>query len=100
MTSVPVFERIIFDRKEKQVHGFTFQSYSHSAYTEHFVYREDANLDNLESKNDGEGKGFKAIGAGVVYEMFLYKNPGLQKILRFKCHNWGVQTMTSIIKKD
>ena len=32
--------------------------------------------------------------------MFLYKNPGLKKIIRFKCHNWGVQTLESIIKKE
>lgn len=32
--------------------------------------------------------------------MFLYKNPGLKKMLRFKLHNWGVQTLEGIIKKE
>ena len=32
--------------------------------------------------------------------MFLYKNPGLKKMLRFKLHTWGVQTLETIIKKD
>lgn len=52
-------------------------------YTEHYVYKED----------DREaGK--------TVYNMFLYKNPGLKKMLRFKLHSWGVQTLENIIKKD
>lgn len=32
--------------------------------------------------------------------MFLYKNPGLKKMLRFKLHGWGVQTLEGIIKKE
>jgi hypothetical protein len=32
--------------------------------------------------------------------MFLYKNPGLKKMLRFKLHSWGVQTLEGIIKKE
>lgn len=32
--------------------------------------------------------------------MLLYKNPGLKKMLRFKLHNWGVQTLEGIIKKE
>lgn len=32
--------------------------------------------------------------------MFLYKNPGLKKMLRFKLHAWGVQTLENIIKKE
>ena len=32
--------------------------------------------------------------------MFLYKNPGIKKMLRFKLHSWGVQTMEGIIKKE
>jgi predicted nuclease with TOPRIM domain len=32
--------------------------------------------------------------------MFLYKNPGLKKFLRYKCHSWGVQTLEEIIKKE
>ena len=32
--------------------------------------------------------------------MFLYKNPGFKKMIRYKCHAWGVQTLESIIKKE
>ena len=32
--------------------------------------------------------------------MFLYKNPGIKKLLRFKLHSWGVQTLEGIIKKE
>ena len=32
--------------------------------------------------------------------MFLYKNPGIKKYLRYKLHCWGVQTLEQIIKKD
>lgn len=32
--------------------------------------------------------------------MFLYKNPGIKKYLRYKLHGWGVQTLEQIIKKD
>lgn len=41
MSNKPVYERIIFDRKTKAVHGFTFASHEDNAYTEHYVYRED-----------------------------------------------------------
>ena len=36
----------------------------------------------------------------TLYDMFLYKNPGLKKMLRFKLHSWGVQTLEGIIKKE
>jgi hypothetical protein len=32
--------------------------------------------------------------------MYLYKNPGLKKFLRFKLHSWGVQTLEQIVKKE
>ena len=83
MSSKPIYERIIFNRAAKQVQGFTFEKESDNVYVEHYVYKEDTK----DSSN-------------TVYDMFLYKNPGFQKFLRFKLHNWGVQTMTNIIKKD
>lgn len=36
----------------------------------------------------------------TIYSMFLYKNPGLKKYLRFKLHSWGVQTLEQIVKKE
>ena len=83
MSSKPLYERIIFNRSSKQVQGFTFEKECDNVYVEHYVYREDTKDSN-----------------NTVYDMFLYKNPGLQKFLRFKLHNWGVQTMTNMIKKD
>ena len=36
----------------------------------------------------------------TFYDMFLYKNPGFQKVLRFKLHSWGVQTMTKLAEHE
>ncbi len=83
MSSRPVYERIIFNRADSTVRGYTFETEKDNAYVEHYVY-----------KQDGEDTG------KTLYDMFLYKNPGLKKILRFKLHNWGVQTMEGIIKKE
>lgn len=83
MSSKPIYERIIFNRADKEVKGFTFEKESDNVYVEHYVYKED-------TKDAGN----------TVYDMFLYKNPGFQKYLRFKLHSWGVQTMTNLIKKE
>jgi hypothetical protein len=83
MSSTPVYERIIFNRKHQCVQGFTFEKESENVYVEHYVYKQD---DKDASK--------------TVYNMFLYKNPGFKKMLRFKLHSWGCQTLESIIKKD
>lgn len=84
MSSKPVYERIIFNRQDRSVKGYTFETDSDKAYVEHYVY-----------KQDGEGEAQKTL-----YDMFLYKNPGLKKMLRFKLHSWGVQTLEGIIKKE
>jgi hypothetical protein len=83
MSSTPIYERIIFNRAEKSVQGFTFEKEQQPIYTEHYIYKQDGDDNNK-----------------TVYNMFLYKKPGFQKFLRFKLHNWGVQTMTSIVKAD
>jgi hypothetical protein len=80
MSSRPVYERIIFNRSDQSVSGYTFETNEDKAYVEHYVYKKD--------------------NEKTVYDMFLYKNPGLKKMLRFKLHNWGIQTMESIIKKE
>ena len=64
------------------MHGFTFEKETDNAYVEHHCYKANGKDSNL-----------------THYEMVLYKNPGLKKFLRFKLHNWGVQTMTQIIKQ-
>lgn len=78
LSSVPVYEKIIFDRHQRCVEGFTYENQSDPAYTERYIYKQE------------EDK--------TIYDMFLYKNPGLKKLIRFKCHGWGVQTMEGIIK--
>lgn len=83
MSSKPVYERIIFNRKMRSVQGFTFEKECENVYTECYCYKQD---DRDATK--------------TVYNMFLYKNPGLKKLLRFKLHNWGVQTLETLIKKD
>lgn len=87
LSSRPVYERIIFNRADQSVSGFTFETREDQAYVEHYVYKkkQDDPTDTTEK---------------TLYDMFLYKNPGLKKLLRFKLHNWGVQTMESIIKKE
>ena len=83
-SSRPVYERIIFNRGEQTVRGYTFEDDEAKAYVEGYVYKGGNGPDS--------GK--------TLYDMFLYKNPGLKKMLRFKLHNWGVQTMEGIIKKE
>ena len=83
MSSKPVYERIIFNRGDRSVKGYTFETDQDKAYTEHYIY-----------KQDGEDT------TKTLYDMFLYKNPGLKKMLRFKLHSWGVQTLEGIIKKE
>lgn len=87
LSSRPVYERIIFNRADHSVSGFTFEAREDIAYVEHYVYK----------KKEGDTKD---TTEKTLYDMFLYKNPGLKKLLRFKLHNWGVQTMESIIKKE
>jgi len=83
MSSRPVYERIIFNRATRTVQGFTFEKEEENVYTEAYVYKQD---DQDATK--------------TVYNMFLYKNPGLKKYLRYKLHGWGVQTLEQIIKRD
>jgi hypothetical protein len=59
MSSKPVYERIIFNRKDKVVQGFTFEKETDKVYTEHYTYKEDTKNSEL-----------------THYEMLLYKNPG------------------------
>jgi hypothetical protein len=86
MSSRPVYESIIFNRKDKSVSGFTFETKEDIAYVEHYVYKQ-----NLSDDKSTET---------TLYDMFLYKNPGIKKILRYKLHSWGIQTMESIIRKE
>lgn len=39
MSSKPIYERIIFDRSEHSVRGYTFETDQDKAYVEHYVYK-------------------------------------------------------------
>ena len=83
MSSRPVYERIIFNRDQQSVQGFTFEKESDISYTECYMYKQDMH-----------------DATKTIYNMFLYKNPGLKKFLRFKLHSWGVSTLEQIVKKE
>jgi hypothetical protein len=88
MSSTPVYERIIFNRRDQEVNGFTFETDETKSYIEHYVYKQQI-----------ENHGNEATER-TLYEMYLHKNPGLKKILRYKLHSWGVQTTEGIIKSQ
>lgn len=81
LSSKPVYERIIFNRADQSVRGYTFETDSDKAFVENYIYKRGTGQDTEKT----------------LYDMFLYKNPGLKKMLRFKAHNWGIQTLESII---
>ena len=64
MSSKPVYERIIFNRDQQSVQGFTFEKESDISYTESYTYKKDSH-----------------DATKTIYNMFLYKNPGLKKFL-------------------
>ena len=79
ISSKPLYEKIIVDRKDMQVHGYTFENLSDEKYSEHFVY--------------------KNTSPGIVnYDMFLFRDPGLKRVLRSRMHSWGVQNLERIMK--
>ena len=77
MSSKPLYEKIIVDRKNGQVHGYTFENLSDEKYSEHFVYQR--------------------MDEQVNYDMFLFRNPGLKRLLRSRMHGWGVQKLEKIM---
>jgi len=38
MSSHPLYERIVIDRKDMELKGYTFEKKTDEAYSEHFVY--------------------------------------------------------------
>ena len=61
-----------------QVHGFMFEKKQDEIYSEQFVYR---------GRADGK----------VNYDMFLFRDPGLMRIMRYKMFQWGIGSMQKII---
>ena len=37
---------------------------------------------------------------GILYEVYLYKNPGWKSFLRKKAFNWGIDKMNDLLKKE
>lgn len=77
-TSTPIYEKIVVDRKELTMQGFTFEKPQDQKYSEHYTY---SHLD----------------GGNVNYSMLLFRDPGLKRIIRGRAHNWGVDSLMKLI---
>ena len=74
-----MYERIVVDRENMVLKGFTFEEKEDVDYSEHFVYQEQADKKS------------------VAYDMYLFRDPGLKKILRYRMFNWGIGSLQKII---
>jgi len=83
LTSTPLYERIIIDRSQKMLSGFTFENIQDNQYQETYMYQEDP-----------------SNASQTIYNSYLYKSPGFRKLIRQKAHNWGVQQMENIIEAE
>ena len=79
MSSQPLYERIIVDREKMELKGYTFEKKEDTDYSEHFVYTESADKKS------------------VAYDMYLFRDPGLKRILRYRMFNWGIGSLQKII---
>jgi hypothetical protein len=74
MSSTPLYEKIVVDRKGQSLQGYTFETPSSEVYAEHYIY--------------------KSNEATTSYNMYLMRSPGLQRYLRGTLHDWGVKKLT------
>ena len=74
MSSKPLYERIVVDRSKMELKGYTFEKKTDEAYSEHFVYSEQADK-------------------SVNYDMYLFRDPGLKRILRYRMFMWGIDSL-------
>ena len=79
-SSLPIYERIILNRKDKTV--------------------EECILDDQFKDKIAEKSVYKAEGDSILYETFLYKNPGWKSYLRRKAHSWGIDRMNQLLIKE
>jgi hypothetical protein len=79
MTSTPLYEKIVVDRKEMNLQGFTFEKASDQKHSEHYTYQQ----------NLADGS--------INYEMDLFREPGLKRLIRGKLHALGVESLTKLI---
>jgi len=59
--------------------GFTFERPSDTKYSEHYIYQQ-----SFDDK--------------INYDMFLFRDPGLKRVIRHKAHQWGVQNLLKLIE--
>ena len=83
LTKHPLYERIIIDRSEMKLQGFTFENINDYQYQETYSYQRDPV--NAEK---------------TIYNAYLFKSPGYFKFLGYKTHQWGVSLMNGIIEQD
>ena len=69
LTSKPLYERIIIDRHSSQIVGITFEDVNDKEYFETYSYA-------MDPENASQ----------TIYKAHLYKDPGLKKYIRYKCH--------------
>lgn len=79
ISSQPLYERIIVDRATMSMQGFTFEKPSDTKYSEHYIYKQ--SLDNK-----------------IKYDMFLFRDPGIKRVIRHKAHQWGVENLLKLIE--
>ena len=82
MSSHPLYERIVVDRENMELKGYTFEKKTDESYSEHFVYSEQADKKS------------------VNYDMYMFRDPGLKRILRYRMFNWGVSSLQKIIDQS
>ena len=64
-----------------QLRGYTFEFKTDEAYSEHFVYEERADK-------------------SVKYDFYMFRDPGLKRILRYRMFNWGISSLNKIIEQS
>lgn len=74
MSSTPIYERIVVDRADMQLKGYTFEKKTDESYSEHFVYAEQADK-------------------SVNYDFYMFRDPGLKRILRYRMFSWGISSL-------
>jgi len=74
-SSQPLYERIVVDRRKRQLSGFTFERKTDEAYSENYTYSEQADQQS------------------VKYDMYLFRDPGVRRLLRYRMFYWGIDTL-------
>ena len=83
MSSTPSYDRIIVDRKDMKLTGFTFESANDSKYQEAYEYQ-------VDPKNMKQ----------TLYNVWTYRSLGMRKYIRQQAHTWGIETLVKIIKAE